>query len=407
MSKTGLFQYWQRSIICGGRGTILRLPSLFHGLGARRVVMLSDSGLKAAGIVDRVSAIFTEDSLPPSPRLAGIFDTIAADATTESINAALRYAREVAADSILAVGGGSVLDTAKLVKYAIHKGATDVESLIKSPTVFVSWPEQGAMGVPHISVATTAGTGAEVTSGAAVLNSATGMKHLFMSPYLESDIAVLDPGVTLGLPKLLTAATGMDALTHAIELIAIPNANDFALAHAMYACQAILEWLPKAVSDGAYVDARAAMLNASAMACNAIVNHPGPAIVHNFSHALGSMYHIHHGEANGVLLPIVLEKLWPYYAPTAAKLARAVGVDGGGSAEAVARRVTQRIYRLSDEIGHPRDFRRHGIRDADAEKIVLGVSNDALSALYPLSRQKILDVARVACAWDEQVPAIH
>lgn len=399
MSNTGAFQYWQRTIIHAGRGTITRLPRLFHGLGGKRVLLLSDSGLKAAGIVDRIETIFAEDSLPPSPRLVSTCTAIESDATSDSVNAALREARTSAADSILAVGGGSVLDAAKLLKLALHHGATTVDDLLRSPFALRNWPEQGPMGVFHISVPTTAGTGSEVTNGAVIQHSKTGIKHLIGSPYLESDIAVLDAGVTLGLPGRLTASTGLDALTHAIETIAIPNASDFALAHATYATRIIFEALPKVVANGSDVDSRAAMLNASAMACNAISNNLGPGPVHNLSHALGAMYHIHHGEANGVLLPLVLQHLPEYYRPTASRLARAVDVDGTGSPEVIVRRVAARIHQLVVELGHPVDFRRHRVRPHEAERIVMAVSHDPLAALYPIPPQKILDISGAAFGW--------
>lgn len=399
MSNSGAYQYWQRTIIQAGRGTITRLPRLLHGLGAKRVLLLSDSGLKAAGIVDRIEAIFAEDGQSPSPRLVATFADIAPEATTESINAALRTARATAADSVLAVGGGSVLDSAKLLKLALHHGAIEVEDLLRSPFSLLSWPEQGPMGVPHVSVPTTAGTGAEVTNGAVIQNSKTGIKHLIGCPYLESDIAVLDPGVTLGLPRQLTAATGLDALTHAIETLAIPNANDFSLAHAMYASQMIFESLPKALDNGHDVDARAAMLSASAMACNALANNLGPGPVHNFSHAFGAMFHIHHGEANGVLLPLVIEHLPEYYSGTAVRLARAVGVDAQGSPEALVRRVAARIREFVVELAHPVDFKRYAIAPGEAEKIVMGVAHDPLAALYPIAPDKILAIAGAACGW--------
>lgn len=399
MSNSGSFVYWQRTMIHSGRGAILRLPALFSQLGARRVMLLSDAGLKAAGVVDSVLGVFADDARLGDSAIAGVFCEVAPDAEIGSVNAALAATRGVAADAILALGGGSVMDCAKLVKYALHKGATDVGSLLKSPFCQLTWPEQGPMGIAHIAVPTTAGTGSEVSNGAVILNPKTGVKHVIFGPYIDSDMAVLDPGVTLGLPAMLTAATGLDALAHALEVVAMPNANDFAMAHAMFASQSIVDNLARAVSNGGDVDARQALLNASAMACNALCNNVGACPIHNVSHALGALYHIHHGEANGVLLPILIEQLPEYYAPTAARLARAVGVDGSGEARAVLARVVERLRALLRECGHPLDFARHAIPAEDAPKIVMAVMQDPLAMLYPIAPERIASIARAACAW--------
>lgn len=399
MSSSGASIYWQRSLIHSGHGSILRLPSLFNHLGAKRVFVISDAGLKAAGIVERVLQVFSEDARGGESILAGVFCDTAPDTEMASVNAALTAARAVSADAILALGGGSVMDCAKAVKYALHKGASDIRALLKSPFCVLTWPQQQHMGIWHISVPTTAGTGSEVSNGAVVYNPATATKHLLVGPFLESDIAVLDAGLTLGLPPLLTAATGLDALTHAMEVLAIPNANDFSLAQVIYAAQSIVSNLPKAVANGRDIDARQALLNASAMACSGLANNLGPAPVHNISHAVGALLHIHHGEANAVLLPICIEQLPEFYAPTAARLAMAVGVSAEGEATQVLARVVERLRQLLCECDHPLDYARHQIDPGRLEDLVAAVMHDPLAALYPLPPDRIVGIVRAACGW--------
>ncbi len=118
MSSTGAFQYWQRTMVHGGPGTVVRLPGLFSGLGARRILLVSDKGLKDAGIVDQIAGIFDDKRMPGGPKLVGIFTDTAPDAESACIDDALKMARETAADALLAVGGGSVLDSVKLLKMA-------------------------------------------------------------------------------------------------------------------------------------------------------------------------------------------------------------------------------------------------------------------------------------------------
>ncbi|MBF7729197.1 iron-containing alcohol dehydrogenase [Pseudomonas sp. N040] len=400
MSSSGAAIYWQRSLIHSGHGSILRLPSLFNHLGAKRVFLISDAGLKAAGVVDKVLQVFAEDARGGDSILAGVFCETAPDTEMGSVNAALAAARAVSADAILALGGGSVMDCAKAVKYALHKGASDVRVLLKSPMCVLTWPQQGHMGIFHISVPTTAGTGSEVSNGAVVYNPDSATKHLLIGPFLESDIAVLDAGLTLGLPPMLTAATGLDALTHAMEVLALPNVNDFSLAQVLYAAQSVVANLPKAVANGRDIDARQALLNASAMACSGLANNLGAAPVHNISHAVGALFHIHHGEANAVLLPICIEQLPEFYAPTAARLAEAVGVDGQGAAGDVLARVVERLRRLLRDCNHPLDYARHQLDPNRCEELVAAVLHDPLAALYPLPAERVVAIARAACAWN-------
>ena len=397
MSSTGAFQYWQRTMVHAGPGTVLRLPGLFSGLGSSKVLLVSDQGLKDAGVVDRVAALFDEQRGPGGGRLAGVFTDTAPDAESSCIDDCLAVARASGADGLLALGGGSVLDSVKLVKLAMYSKVDSVSQLLKSPVKMMQWPEVEHMGVPHISVPTTAGTGAEVTNGAAVYDVGLGIKHLIVSHYLESDIAVLDAHMTTGLPPMLTAATGMDALTHAIETMGHPNTGHFTLAHAETSAKIIMQNLPKVVADGSDLLARQAMLNASAMACNSVVNDFGPSPVHNFAHAFGAVCHIHHGEANGVLLPIVMEEFADFYVPVADRLKGVFGVEGEGRAAVLA--CAARISALLEEMGHPRDFTRHDIPLSKMPDIVLAIAHDPIAAFLPLPMDLIETVCSRVCNW--------
>ena len=397
MSSTGAFQYWQRTMVHAGPGTVLRLPGLFSGLGSSKVLLVSDQGLKDAGVVDRVAALFDEQRGPGGVRLAGVFTDTAPDAESSCIDDCLAVARASGADGLLALGGGSVLDSVKLVKLAMYSKVDSVSQLLKSPVKMMQWPEVEHMGVPHISVPTTAGTGAEVTNGAVIYNKGLGIKHLIVSHYLESDIAVLDAHMTTGLPPMLTAATGMDALTHAIETMGHPNTGHFTLAHAETSAKIIMQNLPKVVADGSDLLARQAMLNAIAMACNSVVNDFGPSPVHNFAHAFGAVCHIHHGEANGVLLPIVMEEFADFYVPVADRLKGVFGVEGEGRAAVLA--CAARISALLEEMGHPRDFTRHDIPLSKMPDIVLAIAHDPIAAFLPLPMDLIETVCSRVCNW--------
>ena len=398
MSSTGAFQYWQRTMVHAGPGTVVRLPGLFEGLGARRVLLVSDKGLEAVGIVDRIAALFDDRSTPGGPKLVGVFTDTAPDAESSCIDEALRLARETGADGLLALGGGSVLDSVKMIKIALHQKVGSVSELLKSPVRIMNWPEVQHMGVPHIAVPTTAGTGAELTFGAVIYNKHLGIKHLFLSHFLEADIAVLDAHMTTGLPPMLTAATGLDALTHAVESLAHPRINHFGLAHAAASARLIVENLPRAVANGQDLAARQSMLNASAMACNAVQADFGAAPVHNFSHAIGALFHIHHGEANAVFLPTVMEEMPEFYLPVAERLKQAFSIQSTAP-EQIVSDAAAAIRRLMTEIDHPQDFSRHGIPQTALENIIAAVAHDPLAAFYPLGPDVIEAVCRRVCGW--------
>ncbi len=393
MSSTGYYQYNMRAVVHSGYGSIIRIPALLQGLGARRVLLISDAGLKAAGVVDRVAATFDTWQSGTMPTLAGIYTDISPDAGSSTVNACTAYARQIAADAILAVGGGSVLDAAKGVKYALHHQLLDIGDALQSGIRIEAWPAARHLGIPHLAVPTTAGTGAEVSAAAVILNEETGIKGGLAVPFLEADIAVLDPQLTLGLPPGLTASTGMDALTHALEGIASPSANPFTDAHCILAAQLIEQYLPAAVENGKDVEARTQMLTASCMAIDGYVAALNATPVHNCSHAFGALYHIPHGDANGVFLPIVMEVLPELYIPNAGRLARALNLPANGnSGAALLADVIGRVRDLQRRTGCHTNLARWKVQAQDMEQIVMAVATDPLAVFFPIPPEKIQEI---------------
>jgi alcohol dehydrogenase class IV len=393
MSRTGYFQYNMRTAIHSGPGSIIRLPALFQGMGARRVVLLSDPGLRQLGVVDEVAKVFDSCQYGSGPELVGIYSDIAPDAACGNVNEALAYARQVAADAILALGGGSVQDAAKGVKYAMARGIIDIRDAMQAGIKMEAWPAAQHMGIPHIGVATTAGTGAEVSAGAVFFNEELGVKCNLAAPFLDPDMAVLDANLTLGLPRHLTATTGMDALTHAIEAIASPCANPFSDAHGFMAAQMIEQNLPIVTENGRDVGARTAMLQASSMAIDAFVGALNAVPVHNCAHAFGALYHIPHGDANSVLLPVCLEVLREYYLPNATRLARALNVPVTcDDSEQVMDAVLARMKALQCATGAPEDFKKYQIPESDFEKIARAIATDAFAVFLPIPPEKIAEI---------------
>jgi len=393
MSNTGYFQYNLRSVVHSGVGSIIRIPALLQGLGARRVLLISDAGLQGAGVVDRVASTFDNWHSGNVPALAGIFAKITPDAGGNCINACMAYAREVAADAILAVGGGSVMDAAKAVKYGLSRQILDINEALQAGIKMEAWPAAQHMGIPHLAVPTTAGTGAEVSAAAVIFDEVNDTKKGLVLPFLEADIAVLDAQLTVGLPPGLTASTGMDALTHALEGVASPIANPFTDSRCMLAAQLIEKNLPQAVADGKDLWARDQMLSASCMAIDGYVASLGASPVHNCSHAFGALYHIPHGDANGVFLPIVFESLMDMYIPNAERLAQALNMPPSGKTGAeLMIDVVARIREFQQQVGCATDLSRWNVKADEMEQIVMAVASDPLAMFYPIPLDKIQEI---------------
>ncbi|MAZ89584.1 MAG: alcohol dehydrogenase [Cellvibrionaceae bacterium] len=394
MSSSGYFQYNLRTVVHCAEEGIIRLPSLFEGLGAKRVVLFSDAGLKQVGVVDKIVRVFENVSSGTTPELAGVYADIAPDASFDSVNKALAFARSVAADAILAVGGGSVLDASKGVKYALQHNAVQLEDVVDAGIKLGTWPKAQHSGVPHIAVPTTSGTGAEVSAGAVFFNEETNQKNNLVAPFIDPDMAVLDPQLAVDLPAGLTASTGMDALTHALEAVASPIANHFTDSRGIYAAQLIEKHLPTAVADGKNMEARSSMMQASTMAIDAFLMAFNAIPVHNCAHAFGALYHIPHGDANAVLLPIVMEVLPDFYAPNAERLAAAMNMETQGkTGVALMSDVVARLRQFQEEIGCATSFSRWNASSHDLPKIVQAIATDPAGMAFAIPAERIKQIA--------------
>jgi len=393
--KTTLSQFMLRTGIYSGSNSRAMVPSLFAGLGAKRVLLLSDRGLEAAGIVEKVAEIFTLTGHGSGPELVGQFLDIKQDAESRCINEAVRYAREIGADSLLAVGGGSVLDTVKGVKYALHKGLTDIKEAIPGGLLYESFPKANYMPIPHIAIPTTAGTGSEVSPIAVIFNEDIQMKTNIINPFINADMAILDPDLTVGLPPMITAFTGFDALTHAIEALASPTATGLTDAYALHAIRLIEKNLPIAVADGSNLDARMDLLQASLMGITAFSFALNAIPVHNLAHAYGALFRIPHGLANAVFLPVVMELVPDLYLPKAAELAQALNVDvKGDTPQTALAKVVGKIKLLQYKVGLPADFKQFNITEEALQLAIPAVMKDPAALSFPMPKELIAAIGQ-------------
>ncbi|GAM75501.1 alcohol dehydrogenase [Vibrio ishigakensis] len=206
---------------------------------------------------------------------------------------------------------------------------------------------------------------------------------------LESDIAVLDPTLTTKLPAGLTRSTGMDALTHAVEALVSPMSNAFTDAYAMQATKLIMANLPIAIKNPANIEARANLLQASTMAISAFYSSLGGIPIHNVAHAFGAISHIPHGDANTVLMPVVIETLPEFYITKADKLAEALSVERTGSEEMVYARVVNKLKEFQLETGAITNFKQWQIEAEQKGQIVEAIKKDICFQFYPIADNHI------------------
>jgi alcohol dehydrogenase class IV len=287
------YRYYMPTIVETGAGLSKRTGTFLAGSGARQALIVTDEGIVKANMLGPII-----ESLEQSGIGYAIYDRVEPNPSEESIMSGLETAKSSGSDAILAFGGGSSIDTAKGISAMTTNSGTilDYEGVGK-----LNRP-----GLPLTAIPTTAGTGSEVTAATIVTNRVTSFKAAVISPYLFPKLAILDPLLTLSLPQSITAATGMDALTHAIESYTSKMASPVSQSFALTAIRMIATHIDKAYFAGTDVESREQMLVASMMAGAAFAQ-SRLGNVHAISHTMGGIFNIAHGIANATLLPYVMK----------------------------------------------------------------------------------------------------
>ncbi|MBQ8376467.1 MAG: iron-containing alcohol dehydrogenase [Akkermansia sp.] len=365
-------------LLCGD-SALERLANELEHLGARAPMLLSDAVLAKIGTMQQVVDAMAGEGCTP----ACTFTDIPVDSSLKVVNDIAALYRSSGCDSLVAVGGGSVIDTAKGVRLVLSQEADDilaiggVENLVRGKYI------------PFVVVPTTAGTGSECTGVAVIRNDANGVKMEFLSPFVEPDVAVIDPRMTAGLPPKATASTGFDAMVHAIEACTCLQTNPMSTAYGTTAIKLICENLEEATRNGSNKKARYAMAVASTMAGIAFSNSMVGA-VHAIGHALGGVCHVPHAVAMTILLPHVmrynLERCTDSYA---ALLPWLVGMDAAMAtpaekrAEAAIEAVTALGRRLNALCGLPLTLKEAGVSKDDFAKVAEFAVNDGALIVNP------------------------
>ncbi len=342
----GLFTFHLPTKILFGLGAVENLGPELDEHGLRSALIVTDPGVRGAGLLARV-----EDQLRAYKIGYEVYDKVVPNPTVGSIEAALPLAE--GKEAVIGLGGGSSLDTAKALNLLkTHGGRVlDWEGNETVP---------GPCG-PLIAIPTTAGTGSEVTFIAQITVPERKQKVPIVSRYLAPDLAIVDPELTRSLPPKLTAATGMDALTHAIEASTSIAAQPLADLLAFRAIELIHEFLPRAVKDGTDMEARTKMAFASLLAGMAF-NNGWVALAHAIAHVLGGLFDLPHGLCCALALPVAMEYNLEARREKYARIAELLGersAEGG----------ITRIKELNREIGLPSGLRELGISEDDVPKI--------------------------------------
>ena len=349
------------SRVNAGPGSIESLTEIAADLGAKNALIISDKGVAGAGLLDRPQAL-----LKAAGASVKVIDNTPPEPDVSQVEAILEAARGTDWNLVVGIGGGSAMDVAKIVAVMLGNEVKLRDLLNKAPI-----PRRG---VPTVMVPTTAGTGSEATPNSIILVPEDELKVGIVSPKLMPDCVILDPQMTLGLPPAITASTGMDALTHAIECYTSKKGNPFSEMIALKAIRLISRSIREAFRNGKNLEARHDMLLGAFYGGMCIATSSTTA-VHALAYPLGGKYRIAHGISNAILLPYVMQFNAVGNETKFRDIAEAMELDvAAGSDEQAAGAVVDALYALNRDLDIPADLKRWAITEADLDTLVEGAA---------------------------------
>ena len=336
-----------------GPGRIKELAEACKSAGINRPLLVTDTGLAKLPITERAMNLLREAGLP-----AAMFADIQPNPVDANVEAGVAVFRDGKHDGVVAFGGGSGLDTGKVIAFM----AGQTRPLWDFEDIGDWWSRADADKIaPVVAVPTTAGTGSEVGRAGVITQEATHTKKVIFHPRMMPKVVICDPELTVGMPPYITAGTGMDALAHCLEAYCAPSYHPMAEGMAVEGMRLVFENLPKAVANGNDLEARAHMMSAAAMGAAAFQK--GLGAIHALSHPAGALYHTHHGMTNGVFMPYVLVFNRPAIEAKIERLAGFLGIDGGFDGFLKA------VLDLRQQVGVPHDLGGLKVDGSKAETI--------------------------------------
>ena len=353
-----------------GPGRISELAELCKSMGMRSPLLITDPGLAALPMVQAVV-----DDLHKSGLECGLFSNIQANPTGQNVDDGTAYYLEHNHDGVVAFGGGSALDAGKAVALMVgqDKPIWDFED------VGDNWLRVNVKGMaPVVAVPTTAGTGSEVGRASVITDQENHIKKIIFHPNMLPGQVILDPELTVGLPPSITAATGMDALSHNLEALCSPFYHPMATGIAVEGIRMVQEYLPRAVADGTDIEARTQMLVCSSMGATAFQK--GLGAMHALAHPLGALYNAHHGMLNAILMPYMLQANRSEIEQRIERLTQYMGLEECGFTGFM-----DWVLNLREQLAIPHTLAGIDIDDSRAEKVGKMAVEDPSSGGNPIS----------------------
>lgn len=374
--------------ICFGPGAVKQLPICLDEIGVSRPLLVTDSGLQKTDVVGTVEQVLKQSSIQFS-----LFADVQPNPLDKDIEGALGVYRADDCDGVIGLGGGSPLDAAKAVAVlAANDGPLTLYDIQTGGNANIKGPLP-----PMVAIATTAGTGSEVGRCSVMTSGAQGRKFLVCHPEMMPKRAILDPELTVGLPATLTAATGMDALTHNIEALAVDAFHPMCDAIALKGIELVARYLEKAVKKPTDIEARGNMMIAAMMGAVAFQKDLGAA--HSMAHPLSTECNVHHGLANAICLAPVMRFNKEVTAAKYADIARCFGINTSGMSELeAADQAIQAIIDLNSRIGIPRSLAEVGVKEEKLETLAQKAFQDPChqSNPRPCTEQDLLELYKEA-----------
>ncbi|PYY26553.1 iron-containing alcohol dehydrogenase [Paenibacillus illinoisensis] len=366
-----------------GRGCLQEAGMMIQDMNIRKALVVSDRQLISSGVAEQVLSILRKSGLDYV-----VYDEIQPNPTCHNVHEGLKKYQEHGCDAIISIGGGSPQDAAKAIGIVATNGGhiRDYEGLHQSHH----------KSVPLVAFNTTAGTSSEVTINYVITDEERKVKMVMVDRNSLVSLSVNDPELMLSKPASLTAATGMDALTHAVEAMVTPGGFTVTSATAAAAVELIFEYLPRAVRDGSDLEAREHMTYACFLGGMAF-NNAGLGYVHAMAHQLGGVYDLPHGVCNAMLLPYVEEMNAKHVPGKFRHIAKAIGMNvKDKSDEECSMYVIDAIRQLSREVGIPEKLSELGVTDPDLELLADNAMKDACAPGNPYqpSREEVMELFR-------------
>ena len=361
-------------IIHVGEGAVARIGEEAKNMGASKLLVITDAFLVKSGTIKPVM-----DSLSGAGFEVVVYDQVNAEPTLTHVTECLALCKESKSDAIIGCGGGSPIDVAKAVSAMAANGGNlqDYMGIGKIPK----------RGLPILAVPTTAGTGSEATCTTIIADTERDVKMLIISPYLLPSVAIVDPLLTLGMPKGITAATGMDALTHAMEAYVSRKAQPMSDVYALNAIKLIYENLPLAWTEPSNLTARTKVLLGALQAGIAFSN-ASVALVHGMSRPVGAIFHVAHGVSNAALLGVVTKFSLSGNYDRYADIAVAMGVPDKGTKEEIAMAGAEKVQALIKKLEIP-SLSQLGVTREKLDPLVGKMADDAIASGSPANNPRL------------------